>query len=101
MSHVLPADACCGPVCLCLQLLAAACDRAIRVWDTKSWSLLMLLQGHSDTVHVLSGHPFDPRVVLSAGYDGRIILWDTATGAEIQRWAVLCLSSAEHSPVTT
>lgn len=68
-----------------LQLLAVGSDYVIRVWSTHDWSLVMLLRGHSDAVHVLAGHPYDPRLVLSAGQDGLSIIWDAATGAELQR----------------
>lgn len=71
----------------CLQLLLAGSDRVIRVWDVKTWSLQQLLQGHTDAVHVLEGHPLDPRLVMSAGYDGLTILWDAQAGTELQRWA--------------
>lgn len=68
------------------QLLAAGSDHVIRVWDTQdSFSSVQLLQGHSDKVHVLCAHPFDPRLVLSAAYDGRSVLWDVASGTELRR----------------
>jgi WD40 repeat protein len=41
------------------------------------------LEGHSRQAFVLDPHPFDPRIILSAGYDGRVILWDLSTGASI------------------
>jgi WD40 repeat protein len=70
---------------LLLQLLVAGSDLGIRVWSTRDWSLQALLRGHSQEVHVLSGHPCDSRLVLSAGHDGRSILWDTETGQELRR----------------
>jgi WD40 repeat protein len=69
-----------------VQLLLAGSDNIIRVWDAKCWSLQQHLQGHTDAVHVLVGHPYDPRLVLSAGYDGLTILWDAQAGTELQRW---------------
>ena len=70
---------------LLLQLLAAGSDNAIRVLRTTDWSLSGLLQGHKDAVHVLEGHPYDPRLVLSSGFDGLSILWDTEAGVELCR----------------
>ena len=32
-------------------------------------------------VFVIDSNPFDPRVVLTAGYDGLVCLWDVDTGA--------------------
>lgn len=69
-----------------MQLLLAGSDNVIRIWDAKCWSLQQHLQGHTDAVHVLVGHPYDPRLVLSAGYDGLTILWDAQAGTELQRW---------------
>jgi WD40 repeat protein len=71
--------------CSCLQLLAAGSDNIIRVWSTRDWSLRNLLRGHSESVTVLSAHPQDPRLLLSAGHDGLSILWDLETGAELRR----------------
>lgn len=68
-----------------LQLLAAGSDLSIRVWSTQDWSLQAQLRGHSEVVHVLSGHPFDPRLVVSAGHDGRSVLWDAEAGVELRR----------------
>lgn len=76
---------CVWTAALLLQLLAAGSDNVIRVWSTKDWSVLALLLSHTDAVHVLTGHPFDPRLVLSAGYDGLSILWDCEAGVELQR----------------
>ena len=36
-------------------------------------------------VHVLEAHPSDPRLLLSAGYDGQLLLWDVLTGAQVKR----------------
>ncbi|GFU01926.1 bromodomain and WD repeat-containing protein 1 [Trichonephila clavipes] len=42
------------------------------------------IKGHEDEVFVLEPHPIDPRVFLSSGHDGRIILWDLVTGTVIK-----------------
>ena len=41
-------------------------------------------QGHQDEMFVLENNPVDPRIVISAGHDGRIILWDLQTGSIIK-----------------
>jgi WD40 repeat protein len=28
--------------------------------------------------YVLDVHPFNPRIAMSAGYDGRVIIWDVS-----------------------
>jgi len=34
-------------------------------------------------VFVLEAHPTDPHILLSAGHDGYVILWDLRTGEKI------------------
>lgn len=35
---------------------------------------------------VLESHPFDPRILFSAGHDGNCIVWDLARGAKIRSY---------------
>ena len=44
-------------------------------------------EGHrsEDAVHVLKAHPYDRRLMLSGGYDGRVFLWNLATGEPLVR----------------
>lgn len=44
------------------------------------------LQGHDDEVFVLEAHPFDQRIVLSAGHDGNIFVWDIDKGTKIRNY---------------
>jgi WD40 repeat protein len=44
--------------------------------------------GHVNVVvglqtYVLDVHPFNPRIAMSAGYDGRVIIWDVSCFTEI------------------
>jgi len=50
----------------------------LRVWDSSTGRLLRVLHGHRRQSTVLAVHPFDPRIVMSAGYDGKICLWDVS-----------------------
>ncbi len=43
----------------------------------------LFMQGHQDEVYVLENNPVDPRIMLSAGHDGHIILWDLVRGTQI------------------
>lgn len=52
------------------------------IW-TVMWSCV-LWQGHEDEVFVLEPHPFDSRVLFSAGHDGNAIVWDLARGVKIR-----------------
>lgn len=45
-----------------------------------------LLKGHDDEVFVLEAHPFDPRIMLSAGHDGNIYIWDLTRGVKIRNF---------------
>lgn len=48
---------------------------------------------------VLDVHPFNPRIAMSAGYDGRVIIWDVSVSLLhyfkslllIKSWGVLLL----------
>ncbi|KAL7390370.1 hypothetical protein ABVT39_019828 [Epinephelus coioides] len=45
-----------------------------------------LLKGHDDEVFVLEAHPFDSRIMLSAGHDGNIYMWDLTKGVKIRNF---------------
>lgn len=47
---------------------------------------VVLCQGHEDEVFVLEPHPFDPRILFSAGHDGNCIVWDLARGVKIRSY---------------
>ncbi|XP_065578640.1 PH-interacting protein-like [Artemia franciscana] len=58
------------------RVVTAASDLSLKVWDAKSGQLLSILRGHEDEAFVLEPHPTDPRILLSAGHDGKVIIWD-------------------------
>jgi WD40 repeat protein len=60
-------------------------DFSIRMWCARSGVLLRTLRGHDARCPVVECHPQDPRLLLSAGYDGRLLLWDLDTGALLSR----------------
>ncbi|KAG7201707.1 hypothetical protein KM043_004433 [Ampulex compressa] len=57
-------------------VITAVNDSSLKVWNAKSGELIKVLRGHKDEVFVLESHPIDPRVILSAGHDGQLIIWD-------------------------
>ncbi|KAK6941080.1 Bromodomain [Dillenia turbinata] len=65
-------------------VLAAIMDCRICVWNAVDGSLVHSLTGHSESTYVLDVHPFNPRMALSAGYDGKTILWDIWEGTPIR-----------------
>lgn len=64
-------------------VMTAVNDFTIKVWSSKTGHLHKVLQGHTDELYVLESHPKDPHVLLSAGHDGQIYLWDIFTGKTI------------------
>ncbi|KAF5455370.1 hypothetical protein F2P56_024959 [Juglans regia] len=64
-------------------VLAAIMDCRICVWNAVDGSLVHSLTGHSESSYVLDVHPFNPRIAMSAGYDGRTIVWDIWEGTPI------------------
>ena len=57
-------------------VITSVSDSSLKVWNAKSGKLMRVLRAHKDEVFVLESHPTDPRIVLSAGHDGQIIIWD-------------------------
>ncbi|XP_062083588.1 uncharacterized protein LOC133789944 isoform X2 [Humulus lupulus] len=65
-------------------VLAAIMDCRICVWNAVDGSLVHSLTGHSASSYVLDVHPFNPRIAMSAGYDGQTIVWDIWEGTPIR-----------------
>ncbi len=59
-------------------------DNSILVWEAARGQLRHVLYGHEQEVFVLECHPLDPRLMLSGGHDGAIILWDLMAGTPIK-----------------
>ena len=76
-----------------LQLLACVSDHSVRVWDANTGALRQRMEGHGHaTCGALDCHPTEPRLAMSAGYDGLTIVWDLATGAALAKCAALTLA---------
>uniref|UniRef100_A0A4W3HK84 Bromodomain and WD repeat-containing protein 1 n=1 Tax=Callorhinchus milii TaxID=7868 RepID=A0A4W3HK84_CALMI len=58
----------------------------LKVWNSCTGQLLHILPGHDDEVFVLEAHPFDSRIMLSAGHDGNIFIWDLSKGTKIRNY---------------
>ncbi|XP_050218722.1 uncharacterized protein LOC126669321 [Mercurialis annua] len=69
-------------------VLAAVMDCRICVWNAADGELVHSLTGHTDSTYVLDVHPFNPRIAMSAGYDGRTIVWDIWEGTAIQIYEI-------------
>nr|GEW61021.1 PH-interacting protein [Tanacetum cinerariifolium] len=65
-------------------ILAAIMDYRIRVWNAVDNSLVHSLTGYNESTYVLDVYPFNLRIAMSAGYDGKTIVWDTWEGVPIR-----------------
>ncbi|KAK3780024.1 hypothetical protein RRG08_029717 [Elysia crispata] len=68
------------------MVVTAASDLTIKIWNTYTGILLRILEGHEDEVFVLETCPTDARILLSAGHDGKMIIWDIHTGIRIKKF---------------
>jgi WD40 repeat protein len=64
---------------LSFQRTAAQHFHHLKVFDTNTGKCLGNLIGHSHDVHSLAIHPTDHRILATAGYDQRIIIWNIYT----------------------
>lgn len=60
-------------------VLTAVSDFMIRVWNSKTGDLVRVLKAHNDEAFVIEAHPTNPRIVCTAGHDGKLIIWDIGT----------------------
>ncbi|NXF33013.1 BRWD1 protein, partial [Nyctibius bracteatus] len=63
-------------------VITAVNNHLLRVWNSYTGQLLHDLVGHADEVFVLEPHPFDSRIMLSAGHDGNVFIWDITKGTK-------------------
>lgn len=61
-------------------VVTAVNDHSLKVWVSSTGKLYRVLTGHKDEIYVLESHPKDPKVLLSAGHDGHIFIWDIMAG---------------------
>ncbi|XP_017351454.2 bromodomain and WD repeat-containing protein 3 isoform X2 [Ictalurus punctatus] len=67
-------------------VLTAVNNHLLKVWNSYTGQLLHVLKGHEAEVFVLEPHPYDPRVMLSAGHDGNIFIWDLIRGTKTHHY---------------
>jgi len=67
-------------------VVTASSNGKVRVWDSQFGRLLHVLDAHTGEVYIMDTHPFDERVIFTAGYDGKCILWDIEKGIELRRF---------------
>ncbi|CAD7093518.1 unnamed protein product [Hermetia illucens] len=64
-------------------VITAVNDFSIKIWDSRTGKLHKVLRGHKDELYVLESHPKDEHILLSAGHDGQLYLWDIFAGVSI------------------
>eukprot|EP00730_Choanoeca_flexa_P000716 TRINITY_DN1030_c0_g1_i1.p1 TRINITY_DN1030_c0_g1~~TRINITY_DN1030_c0_g1_i1.p1 ORF type:complete len:504 (+),score=133.12 TRINITY_DN1030_c0_g1_i1:61-1572(+) len=62
-----------------VNMLSAAEDGTIAVWDAQSWDHLKVLRGHKGAVNDIAIHP-SGKFCLSVGRDRSLRIWDTMKG---------------------
>ncbi|XP_068601910.1 bromodomain and WD repeat-containing protein 3 [Brachionichthys hirsutus] len=67
-------------------VVTAVNNHLLKVWNSYTGQLLHILKGHEAEVFVLEPHPFDPRIILSAGHDGNVFIWDLLRGTNTQHY---------------
>lgn len=55
-------------------------DGKLRLWDVATSDLLLTVDAHEDRMKVLEAGPGGPDVWITAGYDGKVHLWDLRVG---------------------
>ncbi|KAM7359266.1 bromodomain and WD repeat-containing protein isoform 1-T2 [Cochliomyia hominivorax] len=64
-------------------VITAANDFTIKIWNAKTAKLHCVLRGHKDELFVLESNPKNEHILLSAGHDGQVFLWDIEKGESI------------------
>ncbi|KAL1510019.1 hypothetical protein ABEB36_004677 [Hypothenemus hampei] len=64
-------------------VVTAVSDHSLKVWKASNGELVRVLIGHNDEVYVLESHPHDNDVILSAGHDGQLFIWDIHHGEKL------------------
>ena len=68
------------------MVITAQNNFLIKVWNSVDGQLVHELKSHSNEIFVLEAHPKDARILLSAGHDGHIIIWNILTGKVIKKF---------------
>lgn len=71
-------------------------DTSVRIWDIGTGDELNRLEGHLSTVEGVAYSP-DGETIVSGAWDGRVILWDAATGERIRTFVD---PDIDHAPVS-
>ncbi|XP_039263510.2 bromodomain and WD repeat-containing protein 3-like [Styela clava] len=68
------------------NVMTSLTDYTIKVWNSVTRKLQSILKGHKDEAYCLEPHPNDKRILLSAGHDGNVFLWNVDDGSVIMNF---------------
>ncbi|EKX40640.1 hypothetical protein GUITHDRAFT_75292, partial [Guillardia theta CCMP2712] len=72
----------------------------IKIWAVDTGELIHNLRdAHEQPVFVVEAHPSDPRVMATAGYDARVVLWDIVGGKAIKEFHIRFPLDDRLSPI--
>ena len=60
-------------------IVTAVADFDLRIWNSTSGQLVSKLCGHTSLVYTLEPHPISGNILMSAGHDGNLKIWDLTT----------------------
>jgi WD40 repeat protein len=63
----------------------AGSDKSIQLWNAKTLTPRLQLEGHAGSIYGLAFHP-DGRRLASAGWDKMVRIWDTGSGQLVKSW---------------
>ncbi|XP_053693465.1 PH-interacting protein [Sabethes cyaneus] len=64
-------------------VITAVNDFTIKIWNARTGKLHKVLRGHTNEIYVLESHQKDSGVLLSAGHDGQLFIWDIVRGVSL------------------
>jgi bromodomain and WD repeat domain-containing protein 1/3 len=80
-------------------------DCHVRVWRVSDGTLVSLLKGHTNEVFVVECHPLESRILMTAGHDGVVIIWDMMNGVKLNEFqleyedeGIPCIFDCKWSP---
>ena len=59
------------------KLASGSADKIIKIWDLSTQKWVRDIKMHKDRVQVLQWNPKDTKMLLSAGFDGKGVVWNT------------------------
>jgi eukaryotic-like serine/threonine-protein kinase len=66
-------------------LATAGSDKIVRLWNAKTLTQKLPLEGHAGPVHALAFHR-DGKRLASVGWDKMVRIWDTGSGLIVKSW---------------